>query len=150
MNDANLWSAPAIVPELTYTDVPRAVEWLVRVFGFHERREARLSWSGGGRAWLEVGSSLFGVTNGGDSWGQRGDGGIHGVVMKVYVQNVDEHFVRARREGAVIISEPEDGFWGGRIYRALDHEGHRWEISQSGRDLAADQWELPPGVTRGA
>jgi hypothetical protein len=43
----------------------------------------------------------------------------------------------------------QDGFWGGRIYRALDHEGHQWEISQRGRDLAAERWRLPPGVTRG-
>jgi uncharacterized glyoxalase superfamily protein PhnB len=149
MSDSKLWEAPAIVPELTYADVPRAVEWLVRVFGFRERRDARLSWAGGGRAWLEAGSSLFCVTDGGDSWGESVGGGVSGVVMKVYVQNVDEHFIRARREGAVIISEPEDGFWGGRIYRALDYEGHRWEISQSGRDLAADLWRLPSGVTRG-
>jgi uncharacterized glyoxalase superfamily protein PhnB len=71
-------------------------------------------------------------------------------VMKVYVDDLDDHFVRARAEGATIISEPQDGFWGGRTYRALDHEGHRWEISQGGRDLAAARWRLPPGVTRGA
>ena len=38
----------------------------------------------------------------------------------------------------------------GVAYRALDPEGHRWEMSQRGRDLAADLWRLPPGVTRGA
>jgi uncharacterized glyoxalase superfamily protein PhnB len=69
--------------------------------------------------------------------------------MKVYVDDVDGHFARARSEGATIISEPQDGFWGGRIYRVLDHEGNQWEVSQRGRDLAADRWQLPPGVTRG-
>jgi uncharacterized glyoxalase superfamily protein PhnB len=74
---------------------------------------------------------------------------VSGVKMKVYVDNVDQHFARAKAEGATIISELQDGFWGGRIYRALDREGHQWEISQRGRDLAADRWELPPGLTRG-
>src|SRR5262245_49999612 len=72
-----------------------------------------------------------------------------GFVMKVYVEDVDQHFARAKAEGAQIISEPEEGFWGGRIYRVLDHEGNRWEISQRGRDLAADRRQLPPGMTRG-
>jgi uncharacterized glyoxalase superfamily protein PhnB len=62
---------------------------------------------------------------------------------------VDDHCTRARAQGARILLEPMDGFWGGRIYRALDLEGNRWELSQSGRDLAADRWKLPPGVTRG-
>lgn len=47
------------------------------------------------------------------------------------------------------VSEPEDGFWGGRIYRARDHEGHHWEFSQTGRDLAAKNWKLPEGIKRG-
>ncbi len=44
-------------------------------------------------------------------------------MMKVYVDHVDGHFARAKAEGATIVSEPRNGFWGGRIYRALDHEG---------------------------
>jgi hypothetical protein len=42
---------------------------------------------------------------------------------------------------------PGDGFWGGRIYAAKDLEGHQWEFSQRGRDLAAHLWQLSPGVT---
>jgi uncharacterized glyoxalase superfamily protein PhnB len=62
---------------------------------------------------------------------------------------VDRHFQRAKAAGAVILSEPEDGFWGGRIYRAADLEGHHWEFSEARRDLAADAWRLPPGMVRG-
>lgn len=147
MAGGDLWNAPDIVPALTYANVPRAVEWLVRVFGFREREEARLTWPGGGMAWIEVGNSLFSVATPDETW--RNDPAAPGVVMKVYVDDVDEHFSNAKRQGARIISEPQDGFWGGRIYRALDHEGHQWEISQSGRDFAARRWELPPGVTLG-
>ncbi|HYC61654.1 MAG TPA: VOC family protein [Thermoanaerobaculia bacterium] len=143
-----MWDAPSIVPSIPYSDVPRAAEWLERVFGFRERKHARLSWPGGGMTWMEVGDSLFHISTADLTWGPAHP--ASGFVMKVYVGDVDQHFEHAKREGATILSEPQDGFWGGRTYRVLDHEGHRWEISQSGVDLAVEQWELPPGVTRGA
>jgi PhnB protein len=150
MADSKMWDAPDIVPAITYSDVPRAVEWFQRVFGFRERVEARLEWPGGSLAWIEVGDSLFSLTTLDETWPKTSPGTTSTLMMKVYVDDVDSHFARAKSEGATIVSDPQDGFWGGRIYRALDHEGNRWEISQRGRDLAAELWELPPGVTRGA
>jgi len=149
MATTDLWKAPDIVPSITYADLPRAIEWLDRVFGFRERAEARLSWPGGGMTWFEVGNGLFHIATPNELWREDSSAATSGVVMKVYVDDIDSHFARAKSEGAEIVSEPEDGFWGGRIYRALDHEGHHWEISQGGRDLAAANWQLPPGVTRG-
>jgi len=146
---SELWRAPEIVPKLTYSDVPRAVAWLERAFGFRERSEARLSWPGGNLTWIEVGDSLFSISSADPTWGGPAGPGPSSFVMKIYVGDVDQHCARARAEGATIVSEPQDGFWGGRIYRALDHEGNRWEISQAGRDLASQLWRLPPGVTRG-
>ena len=43
----------------------------------------------------------------------------------VYVDNVNEHYERARQAGARILSEPEDGP-PARRYRVEDLEGHRW------------------------
>ena len=149
MASSRMWDAPDIVPSITYSDVPRAVDWLERVFGFRERVEARLSWPGGGMTWIEVGDSLFSITTPDETWREAPGATLSSFAMKVYVDDIDSHFTRAKAEGATIISEPQDGFWGGRIYRALDHERNRWEISQRGRDRAAESWQLPPGVTRG-
>lgn len=150
MGSAEMWSAPDLVPSITYADLPRAIEWLQSVFGFRERTMARLTWPGGGMTWMEIGDSLFHISTPDDTWSQPASGPASGFVMKVYVEDVDGHFARAKALGARIVSEPQDGFWGGRVYRALDHEGHRWEISQRGRDLAADRWQLPAGVVRGS
>jgi uncharacterized glyoxalase superfamily protein PhnB len=144
-----MWDAPDIVPTLDYMDVPRAVDWLARVFGFRERAEARLTWPGGCMTWLEAGGGLIHVSTHDETWPQAESGATSGAVVKVYVDDVDRHFARAKAEGARIVSEPQDGFWGGRTYRSLDPEGHRWEISQRGRDLAAERWQLPPGLARG-
>ena len=43
----------------------------------------------------------------------------------VHVDDVAAHFARAKREGATILSEVEEGPPGPR-YRAEDIEGHRW------------------------
>jgi uncharacterized glyoxalase superfamily protein PhnB len=146
---SDLWEAPDIVPSIIYADLPRAIEWLQRVFGFRERADARLSWPGGGLAWFEVGESLFSISTPDETWGKAVSLDHAGFYMKVYVEDVDSHCARAKAQGARILMDPRDGFWGGRIYRALDLEGNRWELSQRGRDLAADRWQLPPGVTRG-
>ena len=59
MTTSDVWNAPDIVPAITYADLPRAIEWFERVFGFRERTEARLLWPAGGMTWIEVGSGLF-------------------------------------------------------------------------------------------
>lgn len=143
------WNAPDIVPSITYSDVARAATWFERVFNFRERASARLSWPGGCLTWIEAGDGLFSISTPDETWRVAPDPSQSGFIMKVYVDDIDGHFARAKSQGAEVISEPEDGFWGGRIYRALDHEGNRWEISQRGRDLAAEDWQLPAGVTRG-
>ncbi|MEO8736561.1 MAG: VOC family protein [Edaphobacter sp.] len=147
MAKKEMWDTPDIVPEIIYTDLGRAMEWIQRVFGFRERVEARLTWPGGGRTWFEVGDSLFNIATPRQTSRQRPE--TPGLMMKVYVQDVDKHFAHAKAEGATTVSEPEDGFWGGGVYRVLDHEKHQWEMSQRDRDLAANRWELLPGVTRG-
>ena len=43
--------------------------------------------------------------------------------------DVNEHYRPAKREGATILWEPEDGL-PARRYRAEDLEGHRWMFVQ--------------------
>jgi uncharacterized glyoxalase superfamily protein PhnB len=62
MANNQLWDAPDIVPSIMYTDLPRAIEWLERVFGFRERSAARLTWPGGAMTWIEIGNSLLNIT----------------------------------------------------------------------------------------
>lgn len=92
------------------SDLPRAIEWLERVFGFRERVETRLTWLGGGMTWIEVGNGLFNIATPSEVWRQHSSVTAPGVVRKVYVDDIDGHFSRAMAERAKINSEPEDGF----------------------------------------
>jgi uncharacterized glyoxalase superfamily protein PhnB len=149
MDKSQLWNAPQVVPSLAYEDVPRAVEWLSRAFGFRERSEARLSGTGWVLTWMEIGNGLIHLgTAGGHELQSPKSVGSETQPLKVYVEDIDRHFEQAKAAGAAIISEPADMFWGGRIFRARDHEGHQWEFSQIGRELAAKGWKLPNGVCR--
>ncbi|MGH6822016.1 MAG: VOC family protein [Methylocella sp.] len=150
MSRGNPWQSPDVVPTLAYDDVPRAAAWLGCVFGFKERSDARLTWDDGSMTWMEIGDGLIHLSSsGGHNLHSPKIGGCASHALKVYVDDVDGHFARARAAGAKIISDPEDGFWGGRIYGATDIEGHHWEFAQKGRDLAAEEWRLLSGLTRG-
>ena len=50
--------------------------------------------------------------------------GIHSQIVCV-VDDVDKHFAQARPAGAIVLNEPVDEPYG-RVYRAMDPEGHRW------------------------
>jgi len=146
-----LWQSPSIVPALAYEDVPAAIEFLTRAFGFRERAEARLTGNGFMRAWMELGDGLISLsTAGGHGRQSPRAGGATTQSVKCYVDGIDRHFAQAKSAGATIVSEPADEFWGGRIYEAKDLEGHYWKFSERDRELAASEWKLPPGIKMGA
>jgi uncharacterized glyoxalase superfamily protein PhnB len=44
---------------------------------------------------------------------------------------IDAHCAKAEAAGAKITQRPEDQFYGARVYRALDPEGHVWNFDQA-------------------
>ncbi len=44
----------------------------------------------------------------------------------VVVENVAEHFERAKKAGVEVVFEPEETQWGTQRYRVKDLEGHEW------------------------
>ena len=55
--------------------------------------------------------------------------------LMVYVDDIEEHFRRARDGGATIISEPKVSdygpeYWADRGYACEDLEGHTWYFAQ--------------------
>lgn len=55
------------------------------------------------------------------------------VTIVVSVADVDGHFKTAKEQGAEIVNEPADEFWGARQYRVKDLAGHSWTFSNWGQ-----------------
>jgi uncharacterized glyoxalase superfamily protein PhnB len=128
------WRPPAIYPRLGYQDEIAAIEFLTRVFGFRERREARVEDPEHGvLAWLELGEGLVMVG--------PAEHEIHKIsspretgqatcMIHVHVDDVDAHYERAVAQGAVITMALNDAFYGERRYEADDIEGNRWHFGE--------------------
>ena len=115
-----------IIPELPYSDVRKAVDWLCRSFGFTERLRI-----GNHRAQLTFSTGSIIVTQSMDS---------PAASVMVRVDNIDDHYAQAEQSGAHIISPPTDYPYGERQYTAQDLGGHRWIFSQSIEDVDPTVW----------
>ena len=60
--------------------------------------------------------------------------------------DIDGHCARARAAGAVILQEPVDQFYGERVYRARDPEGHLWVFAQPIKIVSKDEAERLSGL----
>jgi len=133
-------SAPtaAIVPILVYEDVGKALEFLTRAFGFKER--LRAEWGGSiNHAQMDIGGgSIMMGKQGGPFTVPPGD--TVSQYAHVHVDNVDQHFAKAKAEGATILKEPQDMPFGVRQYTAKDIGGHWWTFSQNVRDVDPAEW----------
>ena len=131
-------SAPpvTVTPVLVYPDVRAAVAWLESAFGFEER--VRIG--DDHRAQLRVGAD--GAVVVADAGADRAAPGVGGVthVVKVRVEDVDEVFARARECGARVVEEPRTWEYGERSGVLEDLAGHRWELTQTVRDVAPEEW----------
>ena len=121
---------------LIYPDVRAAVTWLESAFGFTER--VRIG--DGHRAQLRVGPD--GAIVVADVRGAQ-VAPSHGVVthlVKARVPDVDASFARARDAGARVHEEPTTYEYGERSCVLEDVAGHRWELTQSVRDVEPEEW----------
>ena len=128
-----------IIPMLSYEDGISSLEWLKNAFGFEENMEMRFVEEGLlTHSELKAGESTIMIATPSldyesinkqrkrdkqmDKWLS-----VPWVVngLLVYVENVDEHFKKAKENNAEILSEIEEDFPGKR-YRCADIEGHRW------------------------
>jgi PhnB protein len=131
-----------VIPMIAYEDGVAALAWLARAFGFRELTrligpDGRLSHgemdTGNGMIMLATPTPDY---EGPKRHRERCEAArrwstvpwvIDGVL--VMVDDLDQHHLRAKNAGAVILSGPEDDP-PGRRYRAEDVEGHRWMFMQ--------------------
>jgi uncharacterized glyoxalase superfamily protein PhnB len=136
-------SEQRVVPMLSYEDVGRAADWIVKAFGFEEieRYEDERTVT---HVTLKLGDGTVYLGNPGPNY--RGPRRlaetceaarrmletpyvVDGVMVQV--DDIEAHYERARAAGAAILTELEDNPGiGQRQYRVEDIEGHRWMFVQ--------------------
>ncbi len=139
-------SAPSatLAPVLYYPDVRAAVAWLEAAFGFRER--VRIG--AGHRAQLRVGEDgdMVVAETQRDQVAPTPGSATH--LVKLRVADVDAAFARAVDAGGRVLEELTTYEYGERSGVIEDLAGHRWELTQTVRDVAPEEWggvrpELP-------
>jgi uncharacterized glyoxalase superfamily protein PhnB len=138
-----------VTPVLIYPDVRAAVAWLESAFGFQER--VRIGEAH--RAQLRVGSNGAVVVADVRADQVPPSDGLVTHLVKVRVADVDAAFARARDVGASVLHEPTTYEYGERSCVLEDLAGHRWELTQTVRDVEPEEWggiTVARGDSRGA
>jgi uncharacterized glyoxalase superfamily protein PhnB len=145
MNDEVFTSA------VIYRDPKAALTWLEQAFGFEVTMAidgppdapemCHYEMASGGKGRLMVGAEWHESVRSPVSIGGVNTQSVHVMLAS----GLDEHCARARAAGATIAMDPEDQFYGDRVYRAVDLEGHSWTFSAKVRDVTRAEAEAAIG-----
>jgi uncharacterized glyoxalase superfamily protein PhnB len=126
----------AVIPVLVYPDVRAAVDWLTAAFGFAERTRIGESH----RAQMSIGAdgAMIVADVAGERQPPRADVVTHEI--KVRVEDVAAQFERARAAGAKVLEPPVDREYGERECTIEDLAGHRWQFTETLRDVAPEEY----------
>jgi len=117
-----------IFPMLAYDDAPAAIQFLAEAFGFQERSCMKMPDGRIGHAEVALNGNVVMLATTWRAGGMESPQNLPAMPSQLLceVDDVDQHYQRAKTVGAVIVAEPEDQPYGLRMYRAMDREGHRW------------------------
>jgi len=117
-----------VIPVLIYPDPKVAAEWLSKAFGFAVRLRIANH-----RIQMKAGEGCFTIAEGNVQPEKS-----H--VVQVRIEDAIGHCERARRSGAIILTEPVDQTYGERQYNARDFYGHHWDFTETIADVAPEEW----------
>jgi PhnB protein len=136
-----------IIPRLVCKDGAAEVDFCVSTLGAVELNRRIGPDNMMAHALLTIGSEMImieGEWPGLPSRAPQPDGSSP-VVIFVYVEDVDKTIERAIENGAKIIVQPQNQFWGDRIAWIMDPAGHVWTVATRIEETTArersDRWD---------
>jgi uncharacterized glyoxalase superfamily protein PhnB len=149
--------ASPFTPVVFYRDPMAALRWLEQAFGFETSLLVTDDAGNVGHAEMSFGEGRIGVGGEWDSAELLGPAALKSpaslegqgtqFVRVELASGIDDHCARAEAAGARITQKPKDQFYGARVYRALDPEGHVWNFDQKIEDLSLAEMERASGLT---
>jgi len=131
-----------LTPHLTVRDAAKAIDFHKQAFGAEVRG---VSYEGKKviHAALKIGDSMLMLNDEFPEFGtlspSSSGGPGTGVVLHIYVEDVDSVFNRAVSAGATVKMQLMDQFWGDRYGQVVDPFGHRWSLATHVRDLSHEE-----------
>ncbi|HKF50215.1 MAG TPA: VOC family protein [Terracidiphilus sp.] len=126
-----------VLPHLVYRDVEEAMAWLTRVFGFQEYYHYG---NPAGGAMMRAGTAFLMVDRPRREEKLPAQLGYGTQSLTIFVDDVEQHYERAKAAGAEIVEEPHETEYGEFQYAVLDLAGHHWLFSRHARDIDPTQW----------
>jgi uncharacterized glyoxalase superfamily protein PhnB len=127
---------PTITPVLIYPDVRAAVAWLESALGFREC--VRIGDAHRAQMRADDDGAIVVANVRGEQVAPT-DGAVTHFV-KLRVADVDAACAHARDAGATVLQEPHTWEYGERSCVLEDLAGHRWELTQTVRDVEPEEW----------
>ncbi len=132
-------SVPAntILSHVVYQDLPAAIDWLIRTFGFVEHFRYGEPING---AQLHIGDAYIMVKQAKPGESSPARLGFGTQSLTIFVKDVEAHFQRAKSAGARIVEDLHETEYGEFQYGVEDLDGHHWLFSRHARNVSPDEW----------
>ena len=126
-----------IIPSMRYRDAHAAIDWLVRILGFH--KQAVYDGPGGtvahAQLTLGAGMIMLGSASNSSPYPQfyttpEELGGRVTSPVYVIVPDCDPVYATARAAGAEIVQELKTMDYGGKAFTVRDPEGYLWSVGE--------------------
>jgi uncharacterized glyoxalase superfamily protein PhnB len=131
---------PWITPMLTVKDVAKAAAFYERAFGLSKRFE--LPGSDGTIMHAEMayreGVIMLGPENNTPGLAAKAPvstGAVPSHHLYLYCDDVDKLWTKATAAGAKGVAPPDTMFWGDRVCRLVDPDGHHWSFATNVADF---------------
>jgi uncharacterized glyoxalase superfamily protein PhnB len=131
-----------VLPHVSYRDLPTAIDWLVKHFGFVEQYHYTDSSTGKiSGAQLRLSNAYVmahpaKVANA----STPGELGYNLQSLTIFFDDVDAHYRKVKSTGVRLVEQLHETVYGELQYAVQDLEGHLWIFSQHAKDLSPDQW----------
>lgn len=134
-----------IIPYINVKGAAEAVDFYKLAFGAKEAGRITLADGTIAHCELRIGDAKFMVAEESLQWGNKSPMTLGGtpVALCLYVEDVDEFFDNAIREGARVSDnmEVKDQFYGDRAGTLTDPFGHQWSIMTHIEDVSFEEMQ---------
>jgi PhnB protein len=136
----------SISPYLTVNNGAKAIDFYKQALGAEELSRFEGPQGKIMHSELKIGDSIIMVADeyqGKDACGMAAPTSLKGssVMLHLYVPDVDASFAKAVKNGAKVLREPADMFWGDRYAQIEDPFGHRWAFATNKERLSREEIE---------